>query len=101
VLNQNYQYKMTKAEVVEEISERTGIEKLVVQEAVESFFKVVKGSLVKNENVYFRGFGSFIVQRRAEKVARNISKNTQITIPAHNIPKFKPAKSFVTKVKNG
>ena len=92
---------MTKAEVVNEIAERTGIEKSVVQESVESFFKVVKGSIVKGENVYFRGFGSFVVQRRAQKIARNISKNTQITIPAHNIPKFKPAKSFIEKVKNG
>ena len=91
---------MTKAEVVNEISERTGIERAVVQETVETFFKVVKGSLVNKENVYFRGFGSFILQRRAEKVARNISKNTQITIPAHYIPKFKPSKSFVAKVKS-
>ena len=90
---------MTKADVVNEISERTGVEKSVVQETVESFFKVVKSSLVKGDNVYFRGFGSFIVQRRAQKIARNISKNTQITIPAHNIPKFKPAKTFVEKVK--
>lgn len=59
----------------------------------------VKGSLVTNNNVYLRGFGSFIVKHRAEKVARNISKNTTITIPAHNIPAFKPAKSFVAKVK--
>jgi|TARA_B100001093_G_C26521627_1_gene882005 DNA-binding protein HU-beta len=92
---------MTKAEIVNEISDRTGIEKVIVQETVECFFKVVKSSLVNDENVYFRGFGSFIVQRRAEKIARNISKNTQITIPAHNIPKFKPAKTFVEKVKKG
>jgi DNA-binding protein HU-beta len=91
---------MTKAEVVTEIADKTGLEKAEVQKAVETFFKVVKGSLVKGENVYFRGFGSFIVQRRAEKIARNISKNTQITIPAHNIPKFKPSKTFVDKVKN-
>lgn len=90
---------MTKAEVVNEISERTGIERAVVQESIESFFTVVKGSLVKGENVYFRGFGSFILQKRAQKIARNISRNTQITIPAHHIPKFKPSKSFVAKVK--
>ncbi|MFB1002570.1 MAG: HU family DNA-binding protein [Bacteroidia bacterium] len=90
---------MTKSEVVNEISERTGVEKAVVQETVESFFKIIKGSLVNGENVYFRGFGSFVVQRRAQKIARNISKNTQITIPAHNIPKFKPAKTFVEQVK--
>ena len=92
---------MTKSEVINEISERTGVEKAIVQETVECFFKVVKGSLVNNENVYFRGFGSFTVQKRAEKVARNISKNTQITIPAHNIPKFRPAKTFVERVKKG
>ena len=91
---------MTKAEVVNEISERTGVEKAVVQETVECLFKVVKGSLVKDENVYFRGFGSFIVQRRAEKIARNISKNTQITIPAHNIPKFKPCLLFLAMFRN-
>ena len=90
---------MTKAEVINEIAERTGIERNEVQETVESFFKVVKGSLAKGDNVYFRGFGSFTLKRRAEKVARNISKNTQITIPEHFIPKFKPAKSFVDKIK--
>ena len=90
---------MTKAEVVTEIAERTGVEKALVQETVESFFKVVKGSLLKGENVYFRGFGSFIIQQRAQKIARNISKNTQLTIPEHFIPKFKPAKTFVDKIK--
>jgi DNA-binding protein HU-beta len=90
---------MTKAEVVNEISERTGIEKTVVLETIESFFKVIKGSLQNNEDVFFRGFGSFVLQHRAEKVARNISKNTQIVIPAHHIPKFKPAKSFVEDIK--
>ena len=92
---------MTKSEVINEISERTGVEKAIVLETVECFFKVVKGSLANNENVYFRGFGSFVVQKRAEKVARNISKNTQITIPAHSIPKFRPAKTFLEKVKKG
>lgn len=91
---------MTKAEVVNEISERTGVERAVVQETVEAFFDVVKGSLIKGENIYVRGFGSFILQRRAQKIARNISKGTQITIPAHNIPKFKPSKSFVAEVKS-
>jgi DNA-binding protein HU-beta len=90
---------MTKAEVINEISERTGIDRLEVQNTIESFFKVIKNSLVEGENVYFRGFGSFVLQHRAEKVARNISKNTQITIPAHHIPKFKPAKSFTERVK--
>ena len=81
---------MTKAEVINEIAERTGIEKNDVQQTVESFFKVVKVSLANGENVYFRGFGSFTLKKRAQKIARNISKNTQITIPEHYIPKFKP-----------
>ena len=91
---------MTKADIVSEISKSTGIEKITVQKAVESFMESVKGSLAKNQNVYLRGFGSFIVKERAQKTARNISKNTTIIIPAHNIPAFKPAKTFVGKVKN-
>lgn len=90
---------MTKAEVVNEIAERTGIEKTVILETVETFFKVIKKSLQNNEDVFFRGFGSFVLQQRAEKVARNISKNTQLVIPAHKIPKFKPAKLFVEEIK--
>ena len=61
--------------------------------------EIVKGSLAKNENVYLRGFGSFIVKKRAQKTARNISKNTTIIIPEHNIPSFKPAKTFLNEVK--
>ncbi len=91
---------MTKADIVNEISKNTGIEKVTVQKAVEAFMETVKGSLAKNKNVYLRGFGSFIVKKRAEKTARNISKNTTIIIPAHNIPSFKPSKTFATKVKN-
>ena len=91
---------MTKADIVSEISKGTGIEKITVQKAVEAFMESVKGSLAKNQNVYLRGFGSFIVKERAQKTARNISKNTTIIIPAHNIPAFKPAKTFVAKVKN-
>jgi len=90
---------MTKADIVSEISKGTGIEKITVQRAVEAFMESVKGSLAKNQNVYLRGFGSFIVKERAQKTARNISKNTTIIIPAHNIPAFKPAKTFVAKVK--
>ena len=90
---------MTKAEVVNEISKNTGIEKTAVLKTVEAFMETVKDSLVNGENVYLRGFGSIIVKKRAEKTARNISKNTTIIIPAHNIPSFKPAKTFVTKVK--
>ncbi len=91
---------MTKADIVAEISEKTGIEKIQVQATVEAFMDEVKGSLAKGDNVYLRGFGSFIVKKRAEKTGRNISKNTTIIIPAHNIPAFKPSKSFVTKVKD-
>lgn len=90
---------MTKADVINEITEKTGIEKIAVQETVESFFKVIKNAMNDGENVYFRGFGSFILKKRATKVARNISKNTQLTIPEHFIPKFKPAKVFVEKIK--
>ena len=90
---------MTKADIVSEVSKSTGIEKVTVQKAVEAFMESVKGSLAKNQNVYLRGFGSFIVKKRAEKTARNISKNTTIIIPEHNIPAFKPAKTFVGKVK--
>ena len=96
---------MTKADIVNEIAKSTGAEKVQVQAIVEAFMESIKGSLEKKNNVYLRGFGSFIVKKRATKVARNISKNTTITIPAHitipehNIPAFKPAKSFAAKVK--
>ncbi len=90
---------MTKADIVNEVSKNTGVEKLTVQKAVEAFMETVKDSLVDGKNVYLRGFGSFVVKKRAEKTARNISKNTTIIIPSHNIPSFKPAKSFVSKVK--
>ncbi|KAB1063499.1 HU family DNA-binding protein [Salibacter halophilus] len=90
---------MTKADIVTEISEETGIEKVMVQATVETFMEQVKAALTKGENVYLRGFGSFIVKKRAEKTGRNISKNTTIIIPAHNIPAFKPAKTFVNDVK--
>ena len=91
---------MTKAEIVAEIANKTGIEKVAVQAVVESFMETVKDTMANGENVYLRGFGSFIVKRRAEKTGRNISKNTTIIIPAHNIPAFKPAKTFVNEVKN-
>ncbi len=90
---------MTKADIVNEISKNTGIEKVTVQKAVESFMDTVKGSLVANKNVYLRGFGSFVVKKRAKKTARNISKNTTIVIPEHFIPSFIPSKTFVTEVK--
>jgi DNA-binding protein HU-beta len=90
---------MTKADIVNEISKNTGIEKITVQKTVEAFMEAVKDSLVGSKNVYLRGFGSFIIKKRAKKTARNISKNTTLIIPAHNIPSFKPAKTFVNKVK--
>jgi len=92
---------MTKAEVIAEISKKTGLEKLDVQETMEAFFKVIKNAMIRGDNVYVRGFGSFVVKKRAEKIARNISKNITIVIPEHHIPTFKPAKDFVQKVKQG
>jgi DNA-binding protein HU-beta len=90
---------MTKAEIVAEIANKTNIEKLAVQQTVEAFMDAIKDAMAHGENVYLRGFGSFIVKKRAEKTGRNISKNTTIIIPAHNIPSFKPAKVFVNEVK--
>ena len=90
---------MTKADIVNEISKNTGIEKVMVQKTVEAFMESIKDSLADGSNVYLRGFGSFIVKQRAEKTARNISKNTTIKIPAHKILAFKPAKTFVNEVK--
>jgi DNA-binding protein HU-beta len=90
---------MTKADIVAKISDKLGIEKGDVQATVETFMSEVKNSLEGGDNVYLRGFGSFIVKKRAEKTGRNISKNTTIKIPAHNIPAFKPAKVFVEGVK--
>ena len=90
---------MTKADIVSEIAKSTGVEKVQVQAIVEAFMESIKTSLTQKNNVYLRGFGSFIVKKRAKKAARNISKNTTITIPEHNIPAFKPAKSFAAKVK--
>jgi DNA-binding protein HU-beta len=91
---------MTKAEIVADIANKTGIEKVAVQASVEAFMETIKNSMVNGQNVYLRGFGSFIIKKRAEKTGRNISKNTTLIIPAHNIPAFKPAKTFVSKVKN-
>lgn len=82
-----------------EIAEKTGIEKVDVQATVEAMMNAVKNSLEKGDNVYLRGFGSFIVKKRAQKTGRNILKNTTLTIPAHYIPSFKPAKTFVDGVK--
>ena len=90
---------MTTAEIVSEIAKSTGIDKATVLTTVEKFMDVVKDSLANDENVYLRGFGSFIVKTRSQKTARNISKNTTIIIPEHKIPAFKPAKVFMNQVK--
>ena len=91
---------MTKADIINEITINTGIAKKDVTVIVESFMDAIKDSLLdRKENVYLRGFGSFIVKHRAKKTARNISKNTTIVIGAHDFPAFKPAKSFVEKMR--
>ena len=90
---------MTKADVIAQISEKTGVDKGDVQQTLESFFTVVKDSLSDGENLYVRGFGSFINKKRARKVARNISKGTSMIIDGHFVPSFKPAKVFVEQVK--
>jgi DNA-binding protein HU-beta len=91
---------MTKADLVSNISDQLGIDKTDVQSTVESFMKEIKNSLESGENVYLRGFGSFIIKTRAEKTGRNISQNVAVKIPAHNIPAFKPAKVFTNGVKS-
>lgn len=91
---------MTKADIIEEIVTTTGIAKKDVSATIEAFMETIKKSLLEDkENVYLRGFGSFVIKHRAEKTARNISKNTRIVIAAHDLPCFKPAKSFVSKMK--
>ena len=90
---------MTKADIVNEISRSTGLEKSAVLTTIEKFMETVKESIANGENVYLRGFGSFIVKTRKEKTARNISKNTTIIIPEHKVPAFKPAKTFIEDVK--
>ena len=90
---------MTKADIVNEISKSTGIDKASVLETVERFMDIVKDALANDENVYLRGFGSFIIKTRSQKTARNISQNTTIIIPEHKIPAFKPAKVFMEQVK--
>lgn len=91
---------MTKAEVISQISEKTGIDKADVQTTVEAFFNVIKASMADGENIYVRGFGSFVNKKRAKKIARNISKNTAIVIEEHYVPSFKPSKVFVERIKS-
>lgn len=90
---------MRKADLVNAISEKTGVAKVDVLVALEEFFKEVKSSLASGENVYIRGFGSYVIKRRAEKVGRHIKRNEALVIPEHYIPAFKPAKTFVDEVK--
>ena len=90
---------MTKTEIVSQIAEKTGVSRKEVAIVVESFMETVKESLLNREHISLRGFGSFIIKHRAEKTARNISKNTTIIIPEHKIPAFKPAKVFMEEVK--
>ena len=90
---------MTKAEIVSEISRTTGLETGAVLDIVEKFMEVVKDTMSGGENIYLRGFGSFVVKTRKEKTARNISKNTAIKIPEHKIPSFKPSRVFLDEVK--
>lgn len=91
---------MTKSDIVNEISRSTGLEKSAVLTTIEKFMETVKDSMAHGENVYLRGFGSFIIKTRKEKTARNISKNTTIKIPEHKIPAFKPAKTFMSEVRD-
>ena len=90
---------MTKAEVITEIAEQTGIDKADVQTTIEAFFDVIKDSMSNGHNIYVRGFGSFVNKKRAKKIARNISKNTAMVIDEHFVPSFKPSKVFVEKIK--
>lgn len=92
---------MTKADIINEIAQSTGVDKKQTSSVVEAFMEIVKKTMASGENVYLRGFGTFELKHRAEKVARNISKNTTIVIPAHTTPAFKPAKEFLERVKEG
>ena len=91
---------MTKADLVSEITDKTGVEKIAVQATVESLMATIIDAMESGENVYLRGFGSFVIKKRAEKTGRDISKNTTLIIPEHFVPTFKPAKTFVNGVKN-
>jgi DNA-binding protein HU-beta len=91
---------VTKADIINEIAEKTGVDKADVTASVEAFFSVVKSSMSNGNNIYIRGFGSFINKKRKKKIARNISRNTALVIEEHFVPSFKPAKIFVNKIKN-
>ncbi len=89
---------MTKIELVKSVAEKTGIDQATALAAVEGFIDTLKESLVNKENVYIRGWGTWTLKHRAKKTARNISKNTTLVIPAHDIPYFKPCKDFMEQV---
>lgn len=91
---------MTKADVINEIAEKTGVDKADVTASIEAFFSVVRNSMANGHNIYIRGFGSFVNKKRKRKIARNISRNTALVIDEHFIPAFKPAKIFINKIKN-
>jgi len=91
---------MTKAEIVNEIVNKTGIEKVAVEATIEAIMETVKTSMAKGENIYLRGFGTFLLKKRAEKMGRNITKKTAVKIPAHMVPAFKPAKEFMKEIKS-
>ena len=91
---------MTKQDLVNEVSKSTGVEKIAVEKTIEALMETVRVSMAKNQNIYLRGFGTFIVKKRAKKTARNISKNTTVIIPEHFVPSFKPAKEFMDKIKS-
>ena len=93
-------FPVTKADVINQIAEKTGIDKADVSASVEAFFSIVKNNMSSGQNIYIRGFGSFINKKRKKKIARNISRNTAIVIDEHYIPSFKPAKIFINKIKN-
>ena len=90
---------MTKAELVKQISDATGVEKSAAMAIVEAFMETVKDSISKGEAVYLRGFGTFDIKHRAQKAARNITRNTTIIVPEHDVPSFKPCKEFMANVK--
>lgn len=90
---------MTKADIVNEISQKTGVEKVAIEKIVEGFMESVRESMIGGQNVYLRGFGSFIVQKRAQKKARDIGRNKEIVIPEHYIPSFRPSRQFANRVK--
>ena len=91
---------MRKADLINKISDKTGIPKVDVLVTLETMFREIKNSLANGENLYIRGFGSFIIKKRAAKIGRNIKKNVSVNIPEHFIPAFKPAKEFIQEIKS-